>query len=65
MSTSEFSRLNSEEFTKKLREAAKPVLTPEEFRDQAVSFIMESKGSSDTWTRDQVRENLIKRFGGI
>ena len=65
MTTAELARLeDAKEFSEKLRKAAKPDLTPEEFREQAVSFIMGSKSSSDTRTREQIREDLIKRFGG-
>lgn len=63
MTTADLTQLDAEEFSNELRKVARPDLTAEEFREQAVSFIMGSKSRSDTRTREQIREDLIKRFG--
>ena len=63
MTATELSRLDAQEFSEELRKVAKRDLSPEEFREQAISFIMGSKSNNDTRAREQIRENLIKQFG--
>ncbi len=53
----------NDDFAEELRKAAKPDLTADEFREQAISFIMEGENSNDEERRKRIRQDLLKRFG--
>ncbi len=53
----------NDDFAEELRKAAKPDLTADEFREQAISFIMEGENSNDEERRERIRQDLRKRFG--
>ena len=53
----------NDDFAEQLRKAAKPDLTADEFREQAISFIMEGENSNDEERRERIRQDLRKRFG--
>ena len=47
-----------------LREAAKKELTPDERREQCVSFTMGMIGKKNTMTHDDVRDRIAQMYGG-
>ena len=51
------------DFDKRLQEAAKAKLSPEQIREQTVSFVMGTTSEKDAVTREKVKELVSKQFG--
>ena len=51
------------DFDKRLQEAAKTKLSPEDIREQTVSFVMGMKSEKDSVTREKVKELVSKQYG--
>ena len=54
---------HNRDFDKRLQEAAKTKLSPEDIRAQTVSFVMGTTSEKDAVTREKVKELVSKQYG--